>query len=303
MNESGERIAMRKIIVGFDGSEESHDGLALARLLAAGTGSEVIIAAAFGSMLAGPGVDLGVLQHDYFESVFEKAAKALGSSSFERRELRDSSAPQGLARLAESEDADLIAVGSAHRGTVGRVLFGSVGERLLYGGPCPIAIAPRGYVGTQNLGKGVIGVAYDGSAESRRALHAAGGLAALLGSRLRLVTVVDDYSSWVVSPTMIPQEYFDAVEDGFQRIQDEALAEIGGGISVSGTVEHGPPAQTLIDSGAGLDLLVMGSRGYGPARRTLLGGVSALVMRDAPCPVIVVPRGSGADSSRIDRDS
>jgi nucleotide-binding universal stress UspA family protein len=298
MLDSEPEIAMRKIIVGFDGSEEARDGLALARLLAAGTGAELIVAAAFGSMLAGPGVDLGVLQQSYFQNVFEKAANALGSSGFERRELRDASAPRGLAELAEKEGADLIVIGSAHRGAVGRVLFGSVGERLLYGGPCPVAIAPRGYVDAETLDKGVVGVAYDGSDEATRALHAAAGLATLLGGRLSVVTVVDDYSSSVVSPTMIPQEYLKAIEDSFQRIQDEALEQIRGGISVSGAVVHGPPAQILIDSGAEMDLLVMGSRGYGPARRTLLGGVSALVMREAPCPVIVVPRGPAADSSK-----
>ena len=40
-----------------------------------------------------------------------------------------------------------------------------------------------------------------------------------------------------------------------------------------------------------LDLLVCGSRGYGPARRVLLGGVSARLLRHARVPVLVVPRG------------
>jgi hypothetical protein len=35
---------------------------------------------------------------------------------------------------------------------------------------------------------------------------------------------------------------------------------------------------------------VTGSRGYGPARRLLLGSVSGHVVREARCPVLVVPR-------------
>jgi nucleotide-binding universal stress UspA family protein len=39
-----------------------------------------------------------------------------------------------------------------------------------------------------------------------------------------------------------------------------------------------------------IDLLVCGSRGYGPVRRVLLGGVSSRLIRRAACPVVVVPR-------------
>ena len=35
----------------------------------------------------------------------------------------------------------------------------------------------------------------------------------------------------------------------------------------------------------------MGSRGYGPLRAVLLGSVSGRLVREAACPVIVVPRG------------
>ena len=38
-----------------------------------------------------------------------------------------------------------------------------------------------------------------------------------------------------------------------------------------------------------VDLLFVGSRGYGPAGRALLGKVSEVV-REAGCPVVVVPR-------------
>jgi nucleotide-binding universal stress UspA family protein len=37
-------------------------------------------------------------------------------------------------------------------------------------------------------------------------------------------------------------------------------------------------------------LLVLGSRGYGPVARVLLGSVSRRVVADAPCPVLVVAR-------------
>ena len=41
-----------------------------------------------------------------------------------------------------------------------------------------------------------------------------------------------------------------------------------------------------------VDLLVCGSRGYGPLGSVLLGGVSRRLVHRAACPVIVVPRGT-----------
>jgi nucleotide-binding universal stress UspA family protein len=54
---------------------------------------------------------------------------------------------------------------------------------------------------------------------------------------------------------------------------------------------EGEPSERLIAASEKVDLLVIGSRGYGPLRAVLAGGVSGRVIRGAHCPVIVVPRG------------
>ena len=41
-----------------------------------------------------------------------------------------------------------------------------------------------------------------------------------------------------------------------------------------------------------VDLMVVGSRGYGPRAAVLLGGVTHTLLRKAACPVVVLPRGS-----------
>jgi len=56
----------------------------------------------------------------------------------------------------------------------------------------------------------------------------------------------------------------------------------------------GDPLTLLRDASADLDLMVLGSRGYGPVRTLLLGSVSRAVVRDAACPVVVVPRQADA---------
>jgi nucleotide-binding universal stress UspA family protein len=55
-------------------------------------------------------------------------------------------------------------------------------------------------------------------------------------------------------------------------------------------LHSGKPAEVLIALSETVDLLVIGSRGYGPLKAVLLGGVSGQVIRSAACPVVVVPR-------------
>jgi nucleotide-binding universal stress UspA family protein len=60
--------------------------------------------------------------------------------------------------------------------------------------------------------------------------------------------------------------------------------------------EHGGAARHLLDyAEQGVDLMVLGSRGYGPVRAVLLGSVSATVLGSAPCPVLVTPRSAVGD--------
>jgi nucleotide-binding universal stress UspA family protein len=66
---------------------------------------------------------------------------------------------------------------------------------------------------------------------------------------------------------------------------------LGGDVPVEVDAFLEDPAQTLIAASETLDLLVCGSRGYGPVRAVLLGGVSRRVAAEAHCPVIVLPRG------------
>src|SRR5271166_3266378 len=51
----------------------------------------------------------------------------------------------GLHRRAEEQGADLIVVGSCHRGLMGRAMLGDDTRAALNGSPCAVAIASRGY--------------------------------------------------------------------------------------------------------------------------------------------------------------
>jgi nucleotide-binding universal stress UspA family protein len=84
--------------------------------------------------------------------------------------------------------------------------------------------------------------------------------------------------------------------EGEHRVLAEAalrreVTQLGDDVPIEAEAFIGDPAEIVTTVSEHLDLLVMGSRGYGPLRAVLLGGVSRQVAAQAHCPVIVLPRG------------
>lgn len=192
-------------------------------------------------------------------------------------------------------------VGSSDRGDLGRVLAGSTGERLLNGSPSPVAVAPKGFASDAGALR-VIGVAFDGSQEAQMALHEGAGLASELHGTLKLLTVVPPLDLFTGdsrrhsrhSDAEIEhyrrEEFRRMVEDGAKPVPEEMRA-------TTVLLEGDPPAEIVDAAGRGIDLLVMGSRNYGPIRRVGSGSTAIAVMRRSPCPVIVIPRGAATPSA------
>jgi hypothetical protein len=79
------------------------------------------------------------------------------------------------------------------------------------------------------------------------------------------------------------------VESARQSLQ-AALERVPARVATSSAIAAGHPADVLSEISREIDLLVCGSRGYGPIRSVLLGGVTHRLTREAHCPVVVVPR-------------
>jgi nucleotide-binding universal stress UspA family protein len=71
---------------------------------------------------------------------------------------------------------------------------------------------------------------------------------------------------------------------------------------VTGVVTYGTPGEELVSLAKGVDLLIVGSRGYGPVRRLIHGSVSRYLVRHAPCPLLVLPR-TQSTTEGIDREA
>jgi nucleotide-binding universal stress UspA family protein len=203
----------------------------------------------------------------------------------EARRFGGGSAAEAMSDLAERERFDAIVVGSPHRGPVGRAFLGSVAEGVLHGAPCAVFVAPSGYADSGHGPFGLIAVAYDGTPESKAALLRARAMAETSRASLRLLTVV-------APPVALPGAagYAPVEPSEPDEVLAEGVSEAGTKVTVEGRKLDGPPAPALAQACEDADLLVAGSRGYGPVMRVVLGSVSSRLIAEAPCPVLVVPR-------------
>ena len=195
-----------------------------------------------------------------------------------------------LQALAEKGEADLIVLGSTHHAHVGSVAPGSVAEHLLHGAKCRLVIAPKGYAESDHSQDRlrVAAVGFNGMAESYAALEEAAKLAAKFGGSLRVIAVATPVAG--MGAAAAAQAGAEAAPD-FQTQLNDAVAELPEELRALPVFERGDPVQKLLeDAEMGVDLLVLGSRGFGPVMRLLVGSVSSRVIREAPCPVLVVPR-------------
>ncbi len=205
----------------------------------------------------------------------------------ETRAYGGGSAAAVLTTLAEEEGCDTVVVGSAHRGAIGRVVLGSVADSLLNGAPIDVAIAPKGYAEAEHAPPRRIAVGYDGSREAKAALERAQGLARRYGAAIEILTVVHPA---VAAPALVVTAALPSYPPEPERVMEEALASIDPAIEATRTRLDGDPAALLAEASEEADLLVLGSRGYGPVARVLLGSVSRRVAHGAACPLLVVRR-------------
>jgi nucleotide-binding universal stress UspA family protein len=285
----------RTILIGFDGPARGAEAIALAEVLRDPRAGTLLLASAYplAALLAGGFVvpeELDAVREEAERQLIEARSKLPAADRVRIRAVASESAPRTLTELAEAEHADLVVVGSSHRGAIGRVLPGTTAERLLHGAPCAVAVAPRGYRGGPIRH---IGVAYDGSPEAEAALHVAEALAMELHAALTVYCVVEPTppsaaglaagagAGW---PSRTAEDH---ARHLLWAVSDNAPA----GVNPETLLLHGDPAAEIATRARGvIDLLFTGSRGYGPLRHALMGSVSGALLRDAGCPVVVMPR-------------
>ena len=197
---------------------------------------------------------------------------------------------------ADEWKPDLVVVGSHGRSALGRLVLGSISQKVLTEARSSVRVA-RGRVEVEPAGPARIIVGVDGSPGAEAALREVASRVWPPGSEARVVVVEDPL---VPSPVggLIPPvtrwiEESNREENAWAREVAEAAAERlrAAELQATACVVEGDPKAALVEEAErwGADSIFVGSTGFGNRlERFLLGSVSASVAARAHCSVEVV---------------
>ena len=283
------------VLLATDGSDDAALAARAAADLAARAGAALHVVHVWQPLGVGMAVYPGMPIVD-FRAEYERASRALLDAEVARlaaggvaaqAHLRAGRPDDQVLAVGRELGADLIVMGSRGRGTIARLVLGSVSDGVVHGADRPVLVL-RGGEAAWPPARVVIGD--DGSPGARRAAEVALAVGQLLGLPATLVGVQPD-----VPPAL-------AVDEGYrrgelrrgERVLEERAADLG---RLSGTrpvvkAGFGDAAALLLhtaEEGEASVLIAVGSRGLGPLDRLRLGSVSTKVLHAARGPVLVVP--------------
>jgi nucleotide-binding universal stress UspA family protein len=138
-------------------------------------------------------------------------------------------------------------------------------------------------------------VATDGSSQGQAAVEEVARRPWPEGTTVEVVTVIHVAAPFAPDPAFVMAfVYLDHLEKVRKRapeiVADAAARLRAAGLAVETQVLEGTPKTQIIEEAerTGADLVVVGSHGYGAARRFVLGSVATAVALHAPCSVEIV---------------
>jgi len=172
----------------------------------------------------------------------------------------------------------------------GRLLFGSVADRVARHAPAPTLLLRGGHhpVAAQPVRR--IVAALDGSPAAERALPLATLLARQLGVPIHLVSVRDQIRSRAKPDSEYhpgdrsaprdesPETYLGRTAASLEAREVSASTEVRSGLAA---------VEVMATLGSG-DLLIITTHGQGAARRWQIGNVAEKLLRQAAAPVVLV---------------
>jgi nucleotide-binding universal stress UspA family protein len=287
-----------RIIVGVDGSEPSIVALRWAAYAARRRNADVLIVSCYDTPVYASPEGAVYATHEDFESIERSTADVVARATDVVAEIDAQLVVAGTtvmspAAIAISESAgpnDEIVVGASGHAGFMEGLLGSVALNVIHRSHVPVIVVPAEPTVELGLSMKKIVVGVDGSAGSLQALEWAYGQALASGSDL---TAVHGWIYPYARPGASLSEprtemQLDAMEELKTSLESLGARMTGGSVHVHARLVEHSPAEALLEESKDADLMVVGSRGRGALRTSLLGSVSRTVVQHATCPVAVV---------------
>jgi nucleotide-binding universal stress UspA family protein len=192
----------------------------------------------------------------------------------------------GLVRLAQGDS--VVVVGHEHRSVLDRILTGATTTGLAAQATCSVVSVPEGWDPAVRHDRVVVG--FKASEHSNELLAQAFAAADARKARLvilhawKLPTGYDD----IIESRVAVQQWHDHTVGVIEPLLTEWRATYPD-VEVEVSVVHDQPAHALVRASAEADLLVVVRRTHGFPAFVHLGAVARAVLREATCPVEVVP--------------
>lgn len=270
------------VLVGVDGSAAGRDAVALAKQLIDPHGKLILAHVRSGELNPTHAVTPGLVREERAAArrLLERERASAGTEA-ELLSIVGLSVGRALHEQAEAQHTELLVVGSSSRGAIGRAMLGDDARSALNGAPCAVAIAAHGFAERPAIA--TVGVAYNASPESEAALTQARELADVNGAALHALEVVPipTYGIGLLAAA-IPEMTVEVMEQTKRRLSRLP--------SVTAHAVYGLAGEELAAFADEVDILVVGSRSYGPLKRLVLGSTSSYLERHARCSLLVLPR-------------
>lgn len=203
-----------------------------------------------------------------------------------------------ISRVAVKEGIDLIVMGAHGHTALGGLLVGSVTNQVLARTKIPLLVLHHRDIPTRDALR--VGIAVDGSKFGREAVKYVLRHLALFGDRpdVTLLNVVGDFAGAIMpdmSGIALPAFSADEVRAMQRKAFEAAVAPVRkllakGNLTATEVCLVGNPADELAAYAKKkkLDILVMGSHGYGAFKAAVMGSVTMRVMARSRVPLLLV---------------
>ena len=196
--------------------------------------------------------------------------------------------PEVIVETAETNKADLIALGTYGRKGLKRLLMGSVTSQVILNSPCDVLVVNKECTGCTGKYSSLL-VPFDGSDSSKKALLRACELSKIDGSEITVLYVIPRYEEMVnfYKTEAITKSLFQEAE----KIADAAkklAAEQG--VQIKAVVQEGHASEKIVEIADKFknDLIIMGTHGWRGMNKAIMGSTAERIIANAARPILIV---------------